>query len=77
MEYRNRLYEACKKFDSEGVRIHDLTPKSDFKDYLYFFLWPGHDLKFRIIDVKNILNPIRNRIDTCIFLELERPKNGE
>lgn len=74
LEYRIRLFEACKKFDPEGVRIHNLTPKSDFRDYCHFFWWPGHDLKFRITDIKNILNPIRNRVDICVFLELEQSR---
>lgn len=76
-EYRSRLYEACKKFDPEGIRIRNLTPKSNSEDFIGLFRWPSYHLNFRITDIKNILNPIRNRIDTCIFLELERTKNGE
>jgi hypothetical protein len=71
-EYRVRLYEACKKFDPEGVRIHNLTPKSDFEDYIGFLRWPHEHLTFRVININNILNPIRNRVDICVFLELEQ-----
>jgi hypothetical protein len=71
-EYRARLYEACKKFDPEGVRIHNLTPKSDFEDYIDFLRWPHEHLTFRVININNILNPIRNRVDICVFLELEQ-----
>lgn len=73
-EYKNRLCEAIKKFTPQLAK--DLKPNSitDFEKFIHYFLWPMDRLRFRVVDIKHILNPLRGRIDTCVYLELEQPK---
>lgn len=75
-EYKNRLCEAIKKFTPQLAKSLKPDSITDVEKLVHKFLWPMHRLNFRVTDVKNILNPIRGRVDICVYLELEQPDEG-